>query len=235
MADTVNNVIVKPGASFSLNGHVGQRTVEKGYVLAPMISDGEFRDDVGGGVSQFATTMFNAIFFGGYRFNSYRPHSYYISRYPPGREATVSWQLPDLAFTNNSKSGILVRTAYSNTQITVSFYGDKEGKVVTAEAGPRTNPTEPTEKREPNPELKPGEERVKQEGGPGFDIQVKRIIRWDGKETTETFSTRYKAQPRIIEFGPGPSPSPSASPRASKSPAPSGGPGQPATPPGIGD
>ena len=54
----------------------------KGYVLAPMISDGEFRDDVGGGVSQFATTMFNAIFFGGYRFNTHRPHSYYISRYP---------------------------------------------------------------------------------------------------------------------------------------------------------
>jgi vancomycin resistance protein YoaR len=237
IADTVNNAIVKPGASFSLNGFVGQRTAEKGYVLAPMIFDGEFRDDVGGGVSQFATTMFNAIFFGGYRIDAHKPHSYYISRYPPGREATISWQRPDLSFTNNSKSGILIRTSYSTTSITVSFYGDKEGKEVTAESGPRTNPTEPGEKREPNPELKPGEERVKQEGHPGFDITVTRIIRQNGDETTQRFFTRYNAGPTIIEFGPGsPTPDPSASPGPSTSPGPgaSGAPRQPpppATPP----
>ena len=109
IADTVDGAIVKPGATFSLNGYVGPRTVEKGYVLAPMIFDGEFRDDVGGGVSQFATTMYNAIFFGGYRFGTHKAHSYYISRYPAGREATVSWQHPDLSFTNNSSAGILSR------------------------------------------------------------------------------------------------------------------------------
>ncbi len=236
IADAVNNTIIKPGASFSLNGHVGRRTLEKGYVLAPMISDGEFKDDVGGGVSQFATTMFNAIFFGGYRFDTYQAHSYYISRYPAGREATISWQHPDLAFTNNSKSGILVRTSYSSTQITVSFYGDKEGKQVTAENGPRTNPTEPEEQRKANPALKPGEERVAQGGGQGFTIQVKRIIRQNGDETVQTFTTRYKAQPRIIEFGPGsPTPAPTQSPGASPAPGATGAPRQPATPPPVPD
>lgn len=229
IADTVNGAIVKPGASFSLNGYVGQRTVEKGYVLAPMIFDGEFRDDVGGGVSQFATTMFNAIFFGGYRFNTYKAHSYYISRYPAGREATVSWQHPDLAFTNNSSSGVLIRASYSSTQITVTFYGDKEGKVVTAESGPRTNPTGPQDQRKPNPALKPGEERVMQEGGRGFDIVVTRIIRKGDDETSQRFFTRYKAQPRIIEFGPGtpaPSPTPTSTPRDRERE-----PRRPATPP----
>jgi vancomycin resistance protein YoaR len=230
IAEAVNNTIIRPGATFSLNNHVGQRTAEKGYVLAPMIFDGEFRDDVGGGVSQFATTMFNAIFFGGYRFETYKAHSYYISRYPAGREATISWPRPDLAFTNNSKSGILIRTGYSETQITVSLYGDKEGKVVTAEAGPRTNPTQPEEQRKANPDLPPGTERVTQEGAPGFDIEVTRIIRQDGEETSHRFFTRYKAQPKIIEVGPG-EPTPSPKPSGSPKPRDTGEPRQPATPP----
>jgi vancomycin resistance protein YoaR len=212
IADTVNGAIIKPGATFSLNGFVGPRTVEKGYVLAPMIHDGEYKDDVGGGVSQFATTLYNAAFFGGYRLDTHKAHSYYISRYPAGREATVSWPSPDLAFTNDSGSGIYVRTSYSSTSITVSFYGDKEGKTVTAETGERTNPTEPEEQRKENPDLEPGQERVVQEGSPGFDIVVTRVIRKDGGETRQRFFTRYKPEPRIIEVGPGePSPSPDAS------------------------
>lgn len=208
IASVVDGTIIPPGSTFSLNDHVGPRTAEKGYVLAPMIFDGEFKDEIGGGVSQFATTMFNAIFFGGYKIESYKAHSYYISRYPPGREATVSWRHPDLRFTNNSGAGILVKTSYSSTSVTVSFYGDKEGKVVTAEAGPRTNPTEPEEQRKENPALPPGEEKVVQEGVPGFDIVVFRVINRNGEVTRTRFFTRYKPEPRIIEYGPGGSPSP---------------------------
>ena len=218
IADVVDGAIVRPGSTFSLNGFVGPRTTQKGYVLAPMIFDGEFRDDVGGGVSQFATTMFNAIFFGGYRLESYKAHSYYISRYPAGREATVSWQHPDLRFTNNSNSGILIKTSYSGTSITVSFYGDKEGRVVTAESGPRTNFTEPAEQRKENPAMGPGEERVAQRGAQGFDIVVFRILNKGGEVTRTRFFTRYKAQPTIIEFGPGEAPSPSPSPDAEGEP-----------------
>ena len=219
IADTVNGAIIKPGARFSLNGFVGPRTTEKGYVLAPMIFDGEYRDDVGGGVSQFATTMYNAVFFGGYRIETHKAHTYYISRYPAGREATVSWPAPDMAFTNDSKSGIYVRTSYDNTSVTVSFYGDKEGREVTAETGERTNPTEPEEQRKENPDLEPGEERVVQEGEEGFDITVTRVIRRNGDETRQRFFTRYKAEPKIIEVGPG---EPSASPGTSGSPRPRG-------------
>jgi hypothetical protein len=90
----------------------------------------------------------------------------------------------------------------------VSFYGDKEGRSVRAETGPRTNPKEPEEQRKENPALKPGEEKVVQEGEQGFDIVVMRIINRNGQETRQRFFTRYKPEPRIIEFGPGPTPSP---------------------------
>ena len=234
IAGTVNGAIIKPGARFSLNGFVGPRTTEKGYVLAPMIFDGEYRDDVGGGVSQFTTTMYNAVFFGGYRIETHKAHTYYISRYPAGREATLSWPAPDMAFTNDSKSGIYVRTSYDDTSVTVSFYGDKEGKDVTAENSERTNFTQPEEQRKENPDLPPGQERVVQGGAEGFDITVVRVIRRDGRETRQQFFTRYKAEPKIIEVGPrepesSPEPSASPKPRRSRS-SPEPAPATPATP-----
>jgi vancomycin resistance protein YoaR len=228
IADIVNNTVIKPGETFSLNQRVGRRTAARGFVLAPMIFDGEYKDDVGGGVSQFATTFFNAVFFGGYQVVSHTPHSYYISRYPPGREATMSWPAPDLRFRNDSNSGILVRTSYSSSSITVSFFGDKEGKVVRSSTGERTNFTEPTEQRKANPALPPGQERVVQSGHGGFDIVVTRTITQNGKSRTQRFFTRYKAEPKIIEVGPG-SPRP-ATPKPGASPGPKATPRPPQTP-----
>ncbi len=105
-----------------MNGTVGQRTVAKGFVDAPVIYNGEHDSDVGGGVSQFATTTFNAAFFGGLDFEEYQSHSLYISRYPYGREATVSWKQPDLKIKNVTPYGILIWPTYTGTSLTVTLY-----------------------------------------------------------------------------------------------------------------
>jgi vancomycin resistance protein YoaR len=241
MADTVDGTVVRPGEVFSLNRKVGERTADKGYVLAPMIYDGEFKDQIGGGVSQFATTMFNAVFFGGYEFVSYKAHSYYISRYPAGRDATVSWPAPDFKFRNDSSSGILIKTSYTAGSITVTFYGSKEGRKVDVETGERTNVTEPQEKRTPDPGVPPGQERVKQEGAQGFDIVIWRIITRDGKTKRQKFYTRYLPEPRIILFStqtpgpatPAPSGGPGPAPTAHPGPAPTPTPTATPKPPGL--
>jgi vancomycin resistance protein YoaR len=234
IADMVDGAIVRPGEQFSLNGYVGPRTSEKGFVLAPMIADGKYKDDTGGGVSQFATTTFNAVFYGGYEIDYHQAHSYYISRYPAGRDATVSWPAPDLRFTDDAHSGILIKTAYTGTSITVSFYGDKEGKVVTDETSPRTNYTNPKTQYEDNPGVPPGQQQVKQAGEQGFDIEVIRVITQNGQTKRQRFFTRYDAEPRIIEVPPGTaacaSPPPGASP-CPPSPGPSSSPGAVRTPP----
>jgi vancomycin resistance protein YoaR len=234
IADIVDGAIVRPGEQFSLNGYVGPRTTEKGFVLAPMIADGKYKDEIGGGVSQFATTTFNAIFYGGYEIDYHQAHSYWISRYPAGRDATVSWTDPDLRFTNDSHAGILIKTSYSGTSLTVSFYGDKEGKIVSDETGPRQNYTDPQTQYEANPALKPGEQHVKQAGEQGFDINVVRVIYQNGKTRRQNFYTKYLAEPKIIEVAQGAvpcgSPPPSASPSPSPCPSGSPGPGQTPTP-----
>lgn len=199
IADILDGRIVRPGETFSLNAAAGQRTPENGFIPAPSIRDGEFVDEVGGGVSQFATTIFNAIFFGGYDILEHQPHSYYISRYPRGREATVSWPSPDLKFRNDSAAGILIDTSYTGTSVTVSFYGTTD-IAVEAVMGEPANQKEPDLECRPNPAIPPGETRVVQEGRQGFDVVVERVLTHpDGRQDRERFFTRYRPEKRIVE------------------------------------
>jgi vancomycin resistance protein YoaR len=122
IAETIRGTLVKPGEQFSINDIVGPRTTEKGYLEAGAIANGELVQDVGGGVSQFATTMFNAAFFAGLPIDTYQMHSQYFSRYPFGREATMGFPNPDLAWTNDTPYGILVWSTSTETSVTVTLY-----------------------------------------------------------------------------------------------------------------
>jgi vancomycin resistance protein YoaR len=122
IADIVRGHVIQPGETFSVNGFVGQRTAARGFVDAPVIYNATEDHDIGGGVSQFATTMFNASFFSGLDLVSYQSHSLYLSRYPRGREATISWPSPDLKVKNSTPYGILLWPTYDATTLTVHMY-----------------------------------------------------------------------------------------------------------------
>jgi len=122
MADLVRGAVVAPGDTFSLNERVGRRTAEKGFLPAGAISEGRLVEEVGGGVSQFATTMFNAAYFAGLEIVTSQAHSQYFDRYPLGREATMGYPQPDLVFRNDTPYGILIWTSYTDTSLTVTLY-----------------------------------------------------------------------------------------------------------------
>jgi vancomycin resistance protein YoaR len=125
IADLVDGTIIGPGGRFSVNDKVGERTTERGFVVDHSIQDGVFVDAVGGGISQFATTLFNAAFFAGLELPTYQSHSIYISRYPYGREATLSWPKPDLVVANPSPYGVLIDTSYTSTSVTITLYSTR--------------------------------------------------------------------------------------------------------------
>ena len=122
IADIVRGHVILPGDTFSVNDFVGMRTTEKGFVDAPVIYNSVHDHDIGGGVSQFATTLFNASFFAGLDIPEYQSHSLIISRYPTGREATISWPKPDLKIHNTTPYGVLLWPTYDATTITVHLY-----------------------------------------------------------------------------------------------------------------
>jgi vancomycin resistance protein YoaR len=184
-ARTLNGTYVAPGETFSLNARLGQRTAAKGYNSAPVIVDGRLTKDFGGGISQLSTTLFNAIFFSGARIEEHHPHSFYISRYPEGREATISWPDVDNRFTNDTGYGILIQAGVSGSSVTVTFHGTKVWDVE-AVKGPRRNVVQPKRITDDRASCVP------QTPTPGFDVTVTRIFKKAGKQVkTSTFNTHY--------------------------------------------
>ena len=173
IARAVDGTVIPAGGQFALNRVAGRRTRARGYVRAPFIADGKLVPSVGGGVSQLATTAYNAAYFAGLDIDVHQPHSFYIDRYPPGREATLDYPSIDLAWTNDTSAPVLVRATTTPESVTVTLYGDNGGRRVRAESGPR--------------ERLPGQD---------FSITVTRVIRYPGgRVARQSFITRYDEPP----------------------------------------
>ncbi|MEU9856556.1 VanW family protein [Streptomyces sp. NPDC047974] len=192
-AELINGSLVQPGEVWSFNETVGERTEENGFVDGTMILDGRYQEAPGGGVSAVATTVFNAVFFAGVQPVEYGAHSFYIERYPAGREATVAWGSLDQKFRNDSGKPIYIAASATDSSVTITFYGTKKYDSVEAVAGPRTNITKP-EKREAT-----GKTCVPQEPLEGFDIAVDRVFGNGGEEVKrQTFKTHYTPRDEVV-------------------------------------
>jgi vancomycin resistance protein YoaR len=196
VAEEVNGAIVKPGETFSLNGHTGPRGTAQGYIPAGIIKDGAPGEAVGGGISQFATTLYNASYFAGMKDAGHREHSYYISRYPAAREATV-FQRPDgtsvidLKFTNDAQTGVAIQTIWTPSSITVKLWGTKRYDVESV-SGERTDFVEPTTKPGPSENCKPSS------GGRGFTTSNTRILK------DASSGEVVRREPRTVTYNPHP-------------------------------
>ncbi len=203
IADLLDGTLVRPGETFSVNQLVGPRTLKNGFRLAPSIEDGEMVDTVGGGVSQFATTLFNALFNGGYDILERQPHSYWFTRYPMGYDATLSYPHPDIVFKNDTNACALIKTSYTETSITVKVYGDNGGRKVRAEVSERQNIVTPPVEFIPNPQLDPDREKTREGGMIGWTVTVKRTLSYaDGKLKEERRKVTYKPRARRVEVHP---------------------------------
>ena len=205
LADIIDGTLTLPGEQFSINETSGPRSCDRGFLEAGTIIQGELEDTCGGGTSQFGTTTFNAAFFAGVQLDQWRAHSWYISRYPMGREATLSFGVLDVRFTNNTPGAILVKTAHTASSVTVTLYGQPRANAVSATHSSPSNYRSYDTERRLDSDLAPGQERVLQSGGDGFQVSVTRTIDLiDGGEETRTINTTYVPQTRIVEYGPEP-------------------------------
>lgn len=191
-AQMVNGAVVSPGDTFSLNGYTGPRGTAQGFVESGIIIDGHAGTAVGGGISQFATTLYNASYFGGMTDVAHTPHSYYISRYPAGREATVYEGAIDLQFKNGSDYPVQIVTSVGGGSVTVKLMGVKTVDVESVNNG-RWAPTSPQRMELTGDDCSPSG------GAPGFTTSDTRIIRdLNGNEMNrETTTTVYDPQPIV--------------------------------------
>jgi len=130
VAEILDGKILKPGETLAMNEFLGERTEERGFKSAGTIIEGRLEDTIGGGISQFITTLHNAVYWGGYQIVEHKTHTIHFSRYPLGIEATINWPYVNYVFRNDTPNGIYIDASYTDTSITIRIYGENDGRSV---------------------------------------------------------------------------------------------------------
>jgi vancomycin resistance protein YoaR len=198
----LDGTLVPPGGTFSLNSAIGERTVERGFKPAPVIIGTEYAEEVGGGTSQVATTVFNAAWEAGLKITERNPHSLYISRYQLGRDATVYWPSLDLKFENDTSTWVLVKGFAESSGIRVAIYGGERRRVESS-AGTMSVTGSPPVKRVKDPALPKGQTLVEAAGSSPSRTSVTRTVYGSdgGVIREETWNTSYEGETRIVRVG----------------------------------
>ena len=200
--ELISGTLLAPGEEFDFNTVVGARTEANGFKTAPAIIGGKLEDTLGGGICQVSTTLFNAVFFAGLDVTARTNHSIYISHYPKGRDATVSWGGPEFRFRNDTANWILIKAASGEGSLTFVLYGTPTHRKVAYTTSDFYNITPPTEKRVKTDQLLVGETNVTDDGQTGKQCKVARKVVQDGKTIhADVFVSSYPMRPKTVEEG----------------------------------
>lgn len=188
----VNGTVVMPGEQFSLSAALGEISAANGYVDAPIIVDGRLVKGMGGGLSQISTVVFNTSWFAGVQLDAHTPHSYYIPRYPAGREATLAVPVIDNLWTNDTDTPVVVQSWVEGDTIHMTYLGERQYDVQTVD-GERWNYTTGSEHQDDSPQCVP------QNAEDGFTITNVRILTSGGTEVgRDEFTTTYQPSDQVI-------------------------------------
>jgi vancomycin resistance protein YoaR len=206
VAHLVDDKLIAPDSTFSFNATTGERNAAKGFLVAPVIVNGEVTTGLGGGVCQVSTTVFNAAFEAGLKITDRTNHALYISHYPQGRDATVNYPDTDLKFVNDTGHWLLLRTFVGSSSLTVDLYGTPTGRKVESTTSPLVSHGVPPVKKTIDPTLKPGEKVVDYDGVPAMSTSVSRKV-YDASGKLlydDTWYSSYRADPKLVRIGPKP-------------------------------
>ncbi len=203
--EAITNKTLLPGEIFSFNAATGQRTEAKGYKPAAAIAGGETFDEIGGGVCQTSSTLFNAAARANLEILDRDPHAWPSNYVEKGEDATVNWPNLDFKFRNNTEWPIFIVASYADRKCTVEIYGMTLGEGITIDLESETvyvkdPPSEP--KYVQNPELPIGTEKVTVKARTGYTVETYKVWYRNGVEfkREKLHTSHYKMYQKTIEY-----------------------------------
>ena len=201
--EAINGIVLQPGEEFSFNERVGERTEAKGYKGAAAYNNGEVVEEIGGGVCQTSSTLYNAVLKAGLKTTMRRSHTFEPSYVTPGTDATVSWGGPDYKFVNNSSTAIGLKASYADQKCTISIYGIpilEEGVTYSLKSTKLKDIDPPAPTYEEDGTLVPGTEKVKSSGSKGSYWETRLVITKDGEVVSQEVdhTVTYKGHAPVI-------------------------------------
>lgn len=204
-ASKVNGKILAPGEVFSFNETVGKRTVDAGYRDAYVYKAGKVVPDLGGGICQVSSTLYNAVLYSDLEVVERRNHQFVVTYVPYGTDATVFYGQTDFRFKNSTNWPIKIESWISkDNKLYFSLKGtiEEPGKKVEIKSEIK-NTTDFKTKYIDDPNLPEGQTKVLQQGHKGYVIDTYKIIKMNDKVvSTEKISTSiYKPLDEEIARG----------------------------------
>jgi len=204
-ARKISGSTVMPDETFSFNQATGERTIEKGYQMAPAIADGTLADEIGGGVCQVSSTLFNAAALADMTIVTRSPHAWPSSYVEKGLDATVNWPGLDFVFRNDKTTPVFIVAGYAKRQVTVEIYGMYAGpgesiRLETELIAQTPPPHEPSYVN--NPLLAPGTQRELKKARTGYTVETYRAYLLNGLayRRDKLFTSTYPVIQAVIEY-----------------------------------
>lgn len=202
-SQALNGTIVEPGAEFSFNEGVGQRTAAKGYRSATAYSNGAVVQEIGGGVCQVSTTLYNAVVASGLETTLRQSHTFQPTYVTPGMDATVSWGGPDYKFRNQSDAPVGILAEFKDRVLTISIYGLpvlEEGVTRSLESVKTASLGAPAPSYVEDPTLPPGTESVRKSGSGGSKWTTYLVTARDGAVVSKELdhTSTYKGHAGVV-------------------------------------
>ena len=201
-ANKINNHEIKSGEEFSYNKVVGKRTIENGYDEAKAYIGGKISKDIGGGVCQISSTLYNAIILANLEVTERHNHFFKVSYLPVGQDATVSWNSSDFKFINNRNNPIKIEAIVGDGIVKINIYGTKSENEY--EVKIESNIIETIKSQtiyENDYTLEKGIEKIVQNGEDGYISETYKLLIKDNKIYSKKLLSKdiYNQLPTIIK------------------------------------
>ncbi len=200
---SINGTILMPGDVFSFNGVVGQRTTARGYKTAGAYVAGETVDQVGGGICQVSSTLYNTVLLSNLEITERRSHQMTVSYVPMGRDATVNWGTTDFRFKNNTEYPVKIVGTINGRNVTISIVGTEtiDGKKVEIVTN-TVSVLEPSIETVEDAEKEVGYTSTKN-GSKGYVVDATRVVYSNGEEVSREalVRSRYNPKKTVVTVG----------------------------------
>lgn len=203
-SEKINGTIIYPGETFSYNQIVGKRTIEAGYKEAGAYAGGKVVQEIGGGICQVSSTLYNAVLYANLEVVERYNHYFETSYVDPGRDATVSWGSLDFQFKNNRDYAIKIEAKARNGVCEITIKGIKQDNDYEVVIQPQvTSIIKKTERYENDSSLEEGVTEVEQEGHDGCTSETHKILMQNGVTVSDEIISQdyYHALEKIIRKG----------------------------------
>lgn len=200
----INGTVILPGETFLYNKTVGKRTITSGFKEAGAYAGGKVIQEVGGGICQVSSTLYNAVLYANLEIVDRSNHYFECSYVDAGRDATVSWGTVDFKFRNNRTYPIKIEAYSKNGVVKISIKGIKEEKEYEVTIQSKiTSIIKKTVQYIEDPTLEIGEEVVEQEGHNGCTSKTYKIVKYNGTVVSNDVisSDSYHALEKIVRKG----------------------------------